>query len=171
MNVHRMLIAILLMAATHASARAAEEEPAGEDKGDRAALYKQFEETLTGAKLRGHFTVIGKEDKTPREESYTISSVTKLDAGDYWLFKARIKYGGKDVTVPVPIEVKWAGDTPLITLTDLTIPGLGTFSSRVVIYKGRYAGTWTHGEVGGHLYGVIEKAQADELPEEKPEPK
>ena len=64
----------------------------------------------------------------------------------------------KDVTVPIPLEIKWAGDTPVITLTDLAIPSLGTFTARVVIYDGRYAGTWQHGQVGGHLFGRIEKA-------------
>jgi hypothetical protein len=65
------------------------------------------------------------------------------------------------VTLPIPLEIKWAGDTPVITLTKLAIPGLGTFTSRVVIYEGRYAGTWQHDRVGGHLFGKIEKAVSD----------
>ena len=124
---------------------------------DKEKLYKDFETNLTGAKLVGQFTILGKEDKGLKKEEYTITSVTKLPDGDYWLFKARIKYGDKDVTVPLPIEVKWAGDTPVITLTDFTIPGMGTFSSRVIIYRNAYAGWWQHGEVGGHLFGTIEK--------------
>ena len=55
----------------------------------------------------------------------------------------------------MPLQVQWAGTTPVITLTNVLIPGLGTFSSRVVIYKNKYAGTWTHGDVGGHLFGTI----------------
>ena len=45
----------------------------------------------------------------------------------------------------------------MITLTDFTVPGLGTFSARVLIYRNKYAGTWSHGDVGGHLFGTIEK--------------
>jgi hypothetical protein len=90
----------------------------------------------------------------------------KLPEGDVWLIKARVKYGDKDVTVPMPLEIKWAGDTPIITLTDFTIPGLGTFTSRVVIYENRYAGTWQHGQVGGHLFGRLEKVK-DEKAEAK----
>jgi hypothetical protein len=70
-----------------------------------------------------------------------------------------VKYGDKDVTVPIPLEIKWAGDTPVITLTDLAIPGLGTFTARVLIYDDRYAGTWQHGKVGGSLFGKIEKIE------------
>jgi hypothetical protein len=101
--------------------------------------------------------VTGKEAEVPKEEEYTITSALKLPEPDLWLLKARIKYGETDKVVPIPLEIKWAGDTPIITLTNLAIPGLGTFTSRVIIYEGRYAGTWQHGDVGGHLFGRIEK--------------
>lgn len=122
----------------------------------QAERFEKFEETLGGAKLVGQFTILGKGTEDLPKEEYVIKSVRKMPKGDYWLFQARIKYGDKDVTLPLPLEVKWAGDTPVITLSDLSIPGLGTFSSRVVIYNNKYAGTWTHGKVGGHLFGVIE---------------
>ncbi len=86
---------------------------------------------------------------------------TKVPEGDVWLIKARIKYGDKDTTIPMPLEIKWAGDTPIITLTNLTIPGLGTFTSRVLIYDNRYAGTWQHGKAGGNLFGRIEKIKEE----------
>lgn len=129
---------------------------------DREALFKHFGELLSGAKLVGRFTILGKDDGPLPKEEYTISSVSKLPDGDYWLFKTRIKYGQNDVTVPLPLEVKWAGDTPMITLTNFTIPGMGTFGARVVIYNNKYAGTWSHGKAGGHLFGTIEKAETNE---------
>jgi hypothetical protein len=127
----------------------------------QAELIKKLEQDLTGAKLTGRYTVAGREEQSPRGEEYTITSAVKLSEGDMWLLKARVKYGDKDTTVPIPLEIKWAGDTPVITLTDLAIPGLGTFTSRVVLYDDRYAGTWQHGKVGGHLFGKIERAQAE----------
>jgi hypothetical protein len=127
----------------------------------QAERFKKFEQMLSGAKLVGQFTILGREGDLPKEE-YTIKSVQKMPRGDYWLFQARIRYMDKDVTLPLPLEVKWAGDTPIITLTDLAIPVLGTFSSRVIIHKNKYAGTWTHGEAGGHLFGVIEKVDPDQ---------
>jgi hypothetical protein len=129
----------------------------------RDELIKKLETDLTGAKLIGRFTVTGRaEDQSPKPEEYTITTAVKLPEGDLWLLKSRIKYGDKDTTVPIPLEIKWAGDTPIITLTDLAIPGLGTFTSRVIIYEGRYAGTWQHGKAGGHLFGIIEKAATDQ---------
>jgi hypothetical protein len=55
----------------------------------------------------------------------------------------------------MPLPVKWAGDKPVIAMDNVKIIGLGTFSAHVVIDGKRYAGTWQHGKVGGHLYGAI----------------
>ena len=135
------------------------------DDDAQAARFARFREQLSGARLVGQFTVVGREDRPLAKEEYVISSVEKTSRGDYWLFKAQIKYGKNNVTVPMPLEVKWAGDTPVITLAETTIIGLGTFSARVVIDGDRYAGTWQHGETGGHLFGRIEKI-ASEKPDE-----
>jgi hypothetical protein len=137
----------------------------------REELIKKLEGDLTGATLIGQFTVTGRENREPKAEEYTISSAMKLPDGDLWLIRARVKYGDKDMTVPIPLEIKWAGDTPVITLTNLGIPGLGTFTSRVVIYDNRYAGTWQHDKVGGHLFGRIEKAKDEKVKDEKAEAK
>lgn len=126
----------------------------------RAELFAGFTKRLTGAVLVGHFTVDGKSDQ--REERYTIRKVTKMEKGDYWLFEARIAYGDKDVTVPMPLIVKWAGKTPVITLDKVKIPKLGTFDARVLIDGDRYAGTWQHDSVGGLLFGKIERAEVED---------
>ena len=120
------------------------------------SLEQQFQELLTGAVLEGSFTVNDRETQTPRTERYEISSATKL-AGSLWTINARIQYGSHDVTLPIPVTVEWAGDTPVLSLTDAKIPGLGTFSARVLFYRGQYAGTWSHGETVGNQFGRIIK--------------
>ena len=117
-------------------------------------LENQFQESMMGVVLKGHFTLNGREGL--REETYTVEKVTKMP-GDYWLFHARIQYGGKDVTVPVPVRLLWAGDTPVVSLTDATIPGLGTFTARVLFYNDEYIGTWSSGTHGGQQFGRIVK--------------
>ena len=123
--------------------------------------YDEFAKLLSGSRLVGQFTIVGRGTPPPKEE-YEIQQIKKLPEGDFWQFNARIKYGKNNLLVPLKLEVKWAGDTPVITLTDFTIPGLGTFSSRVMFYNKKYAGTWTHGKVGGHMFGVIEKPDETE---------
>ena len=125
-----------------------------DDKERNAALEK----ALTGSKFVGVFTIDGREG-VPAKEEYTIISAKKTDEGDLWLFKARIKYGNKDVTLPVPVPIKWAGKTPVIEMDNLKIPLLGTFSAHIVIDDGKYAGTWKHGKFGGLMYGNIKKVK------------
>lgn len=142
---------------------------------DQAALFKKFTETMTGAKLVGNFTVDGMPTDKLIKEEYHIISVAKMPNGDYWLITARVKYGKNDLTLPMPLEVKWAGKTPVITLDEVTIPGLGTFDAKVVIDGKRYAGTWQHGEHGGLLFGAVErdepKKDEEKSAEKKEQPK
>ncbi len=93
--------------------------------------------------------------KVGGEERYVIDGVSKL-AGDTWMLRTRLQCcGNKEVPVPLPVSIKWAGDTPVITLTDLSIPGMGTYSARVVLYRDQYAGTWNGQKGGGQVFGKI----------------
>tara|TARA_Y100001968_G_C19368065_1_gene723635 strand:- start:640 stop:1101 length:462 start_codon:yes stop_codon:yes gene_type:complete len=119
-------------------------------------LFKSFEDSMKNVRFSGHFTITGR-DMAPSKETYEIQKVEKLGDGDLWIFTARVKYGDKDVVLPMPLPVKWLGRIPVITMDKVTLPGLGTFSAHVVIDGDKYAGTWAHGEVGGHLYGTISR--------------
>ena len=83
---------------------------------EQQRLEAEFEKTMTGAVLAGKFSVTGRERLS--DERYTISGVSKV-GGDVWLIHSRIQYGERDVTVPVPVKVLWAGDTPVLSLTDV----------------------------------------------------
>jgi hypothetical protein len=119
-------------------------------------LERRFAEQMRQAALVGRFTIAGREDRPGSPDRYDISSVEKV-GDDEWRFNSRIRYGSVDVTLPIVVTMRWVGDTPMITLTDFTIPSMGTFSARVLFYGDRYAGTWQHGTVGGHMFGRIEK--------------
>ena len=153
--------ASLIVLLTVVGGGVAEDKPA---KLSREELEKTFSEQMTGSVLVGHYSVVGKETKPANPERYELKKVAKVK-DDLWLFEARIKYGQTDVTLPLILRVVWADDTPMITLTEATLPGLGAaFSSRVLFHGDRYAGTWQHGKVGGHLWGTIEKADAEKEP-------
>ena len=128
---------------------------------ERAALSdleRQFADRMTNVALVGRFTVTGREDQPASPDRYDISSVEKVGV-DRWRFNAHMVHGSVNVTLPIVVTMVWAEDTPMITLTDATLPGLGTFTARVFFYGDRYAGTWQHGKVGvgGHMFGRIEK--------------
>ena len=54
-----------------------------------------------------------------------------------------------------------AGKKPVITMDKITIPGMGTFSTHLLIDGGRYAGTWSHGKTLGHMWGTIKKTKTE----------
>jgi hypothetical protein len=125
---------------------------------------QEFKKLVTNVKLMGNFTVDGADEAKLQREEYAITGAMKLGNGDYWALTSRIKYGDVDLTVPVPVQVKWAGNTPVITVDSVKIPGLGTFSARVLLDGARYAGTWSHDEKGGHLFGTIMPAKDEPEP-------
>jgi hypothetical protein len=129
---------------------------------DRAALERSLQETLDGARLVGQFTVVGGDgaSRPPQADQYAVSRLER-DAEGRWVFNVSMSYGTQQHTMPVPVTIEWAGDTPMITLTEQTIPGLGTFTARVLLHDGLYAGTWKHGQFGGHMWGRIEPAGAE----------
>ena len=139
------------------SEQPAEEKPAATptENADLAKREAKLASYLSGAKFVGKFTIDGKEDKAAKAEEYTISRCEKLPAADMYRFTARIKYGDTDQEVPLDLKILWAGRTPVITLDNFWIPGMGTFGARVLIHSDRYTGTWQHDAVGGHMFGKI----------------
>jgi hypothetical protein len=134
---------------------------AADDDARQAQREKKFAEALSGAALVGHFSIDGvKTDKLPFPERYELKSVKKAKDGQ-WTFTAHVTYLMQDITIPITVPVVWAGDTPMVSLTDATLPGLGKeLSAKVIFDGGRYAGTWQHGKFGGHMWGKIERADA-----------
>jgi hypothetical protein len=114
---------------------------------------QKFQEMMSGVALVGRSTKLDREELSG-EELYLIDKVSKV-TGDTWLFQTRLKYGEREIPVPIPLTILWAGDTPVITLTDLTIPGVGTYTARVMLYREQYAGTWSGKNAGGQLFGKI----------------
>jgi len=118
------------------------------------ARERAFVERMQNVVLEGSFTMDGRQ-ALPSPDRYEIASVEKV-GDNLWRFSARMVHEGMDVTLPIVVPMEWQGDTPVVMLTDYTIPSVGRFTARVFFYGERYAGTWQHGDgVGGHLFGRI----------------
>ena len=118
-------------------------------------VERQFAERMRNVTLVGSFTTAGQEDRVPQPDRYEIVSVEKA-GDDLWRFKASMQ--GMNSPVPIVVPMRFNGDTPMIMMTETSLPGIGTFTARVFFYGDRYAGTWQHGKDGGHMWGRIEKA-------------
>ena len=117
-------------------------------------IERDFTERMQNVVLVGNFTLAGRGGGG-NPERYEISRVAKVGE-DRWRFDVRMQYGSVDATLPLVVPIVWAGDTPMVSITDFEIPTLGTFTARVFFYEDRYAGSWQHGEYGGLMYGHIE---------------
>jgi hypothetical protein len=119
---------------------------------------RQFSERMKDATMVGTFTVDGREGRDRVPDRYEIVSVEKI-ASDVWRFNAKMNCCGLagSLAIPIAVPMRFVGDTPVIMMTDTSLPGIGTFTVRVFFYGDRYAGTWQHGRVGGHMSGRIEK--------------
>ena len=129
--------------------------PAGEK--DQATLDREFSELLTNARLTGSYTASDAQG-TKSGDGYTILKAVRSN-GDVWTFTAQISYKGVGVPIDLDLPVKWAGDTPVITLTNHKIPGMGAFTVRLLFYGKQYAGTWSSARHGGLMWGTIEKVE------------
>lgn len=149
----RILLVLAILAAALAGYVYARRPTASEADRNRA-----FAESMNGVTLAGNSTILSRPGQYGSER-YRIESVTHM-SGDLWILKANWNYHGRDITVPIPLQIQWAGDTPVITLTDLAIPGVGTYSARVVLYRDQYAGTWQGKSDGGQVFGKIERSSS-----------
>ena len=116
---------------------------------------RQFAERMRNVTLVGFFTTAGQEGRGPQPDRYDIVRVEKVGA-DLWRFQAQCC--GLNSSIPFVVPMRFNGDTPMVMMTETSLPGIGTFSARVFFYGDRYAGTWQHGTMGGHMWGRIEKA-------------
>lgn len=155
---HALVALVFVVIASLASAA---DDKVAEDRAAREAALAQM---LSGATLEGSFTITGRDLGKLSPEKYTLGTVRKVDSkkldGNNWLFPTRIEYGDRDLTVPLTLPIEWAGDTPVVVVDNIGIPGLGAVSARVLFFADHYAGYWQHGEASGNLFGAIHRADA-----------
>jgi len=117
---------------------------------------ERFKALFTRATLIGRWArikdgILGEERDG---DKYTILSVVKRD-GDNWTVNAKMKYGEKELILPVPVQMKFSADTAVLMVENLGIPGGGTYTARLLIFERTYSGTWKDQRGGGMLYGTI----------------
>jgi len=160
------LIILGLVLINGAESTAIAEQPTSPADAQQTKRVAALEKSLTGATMVGYFTDSNAAETKLSADRYDLKSVRHLGK-DQWLFQTRIRYGDHDITLPLTLPIYWANGTPVITVKDLVVPGLGTFNARVMIYDDHYAGFWSGADHGGHMFGKIERESKDE-PEKGP---
>jgi hypothetical protein len=117
---------------------------------------ERFKLLFTKASLAGRWAplkdgVLGEERGG---DNYHIVSVAKVE-GDGWIVSAKMKYRNQEIVIPIPVQMKFHGDTAILTVDNLMAPGGGTYAARLLIYERTYSGNWKGQRGGGMLYGTI----------------
>ena len=125
---------------------------------------RAFVDRMRNVTLVGTFTTdgrAGEAGRAPGADRYDIASVQKVGENS-WRFDAKMDCCGAagQSGLPIVVPMHFVGDTPVIMMTDTTLPGIGTFTVRLFFYGDRYAGTWQHGSTGGQMLGRIEPTPA-----------
>src|SRR5262245_44146633 len=81
----------------------------------------KFKELLNNATMSGRWYpvkdgVLGEQ----KDDQYVIVGVTKVK-DDSWVVNTKMKYRDREMVMPLPIQVKWAGDTPVIVVDNLAV--------------------------------------------------
>jgi hypothetical protein len=97
-----------------------------------------------------------------KKDGYRIVRVEKKD-GDTWHIVSKIRHQGQDIEYPIPVTVKWAGDTAVMILDNVRTGSGNRYSARVMFHNDRYAGSWwATNEPGGLLSGVVTRGEKNE---------
>jgi hypothetical protein len=135
------------------------EEPSEKVASETEAMENQFSAMLKGATLKGTWAAVGPvglgEDK---QDGYQIVEAKKVK-GDKWVMVSRFEYKGQQMDIPVPVVIKFAGDTAVMILNDLPTGDGATWSARILFHNDVYTGSWWEStrKKGGILSGIVSR--------------
>lgn len=118
---------------------------------------------LKNATLKGTWAPVQQAQMgaSQKDEGYRIAKVEKKD-GDKWTLVYLVTYQGREIEYPMPVTVKFAGDTAVLILDNVRAgQGKANWSARVMFHENVYTGRWWetgNKEHGGTIEGVITHA-------------
>ena len=151
----------------------AEERDDPADVDGSSTVVSEFAESMTDVRLSGRFTtrLPDGSERASQPDAYRIASITPLGTdGRRYTVNAAIAYRRADgesidLTVPVVVQIDAAGPVPVLSVRNLSIPLLGNDFGACILFDGdQYAGTWSHGTVGGAMYGRVLREDPSQLP-------
>ena len=119
---------------------------------------------LKNATLKGTWAPVQQAQlgASRKDEGYRIARVEKKE-GDKWTLVYLVSYQGKDIEYPMPVTVKFAGDTAVLILDNVRAGrDKANWSARVMFHENVYTGRWWetgNKEHGGTIEGIVTQAK------------
>lgn len=151
MNTHLKLMIALVISTTFSSVAYAQGDPNSEPK---------FIAMLKDATLKGSWAPIqgGPLGKDKDDNAYRIKRAEKTEDGK-WSIVSLFQMRGREFEFPIRSDVKFAGDTAVLILNDVSAGrGAANWSARVMFHGDIYTGRWwetANPEHGGTIAGTI----------------
>jgi hypothetical protein len=123
-----------------------------------------FVAMLKNATLKGTWAPVQQAQLGPsrKDDDYRIARVEKKD-GDKWMLVYLVNHQGKEIEYPMPVTVKFAGDTTVLILDNVRAGrDKANWSARVMFHENVYTGRWWetgNKEDGGTIEGIITHAK------------
>ena len=123
-----------------------------------------FVSMLKNATLKGTWAPVQQAQlgTSRKDDGYRIARVEKKD-GDGWMLVYLVTYQGKEMEYPMPVTVKFAGDTAVLILDNVRAGrDKANWSARVMFHENVYTGRWWetgNKEHGGTIEGIITHAK------------
>lgn len=123
-----------------------------------------FVAMLKNATLKGTWAPVQQAQlgASRKDDGYRIARVEKKE-GDKWSLVYLVTYQGKEFEYPMPVTVKFAGDTAVLILDNVRAGrDKANWSARVMFHENVYTGRWWetgNKEHGGTIEGVITHAK------------
>lgn len=121
-------------------------------------IEADFIAMLKDATLKGTWAPVADgQQGDDRDDGYHIVRAEKVD-GDKWHIVTKVSRQGQTFEYPIPVAVKFAGDTAVMILDDSRTGDGGTWSARVLFHNDVYAGSWWNSEgKAGTISGTISR--------------
>ena len=152
--------ALLLITTTLAILTAAPTAQAANEDAENAFSAMLKNATLNGTWAPIDKSLLGDDQK----DGYEIVSATKKE-GDVWVLVSKMKFQGQEMQIPIPVRVKFAGDTAVMILNNLPLGDGTTWSARILFHDDVYAGSWwgpDKAKKSGIVSGTITRSSATE---------
>ena len=116
-------------------------------------FHTSLKRLLSGATLSGFLSAEGSPQ--PRPASLQIKRLEKSAGPHDWTFQVALQAAGNTEECPLTADVHWAGSTPVISIHEVNIPGVGTVSAKLLINNWLFAGIWVHNDKRGQVWGEV----------------
>ncbi len=116
-------------------------------------FHTSLKRLLSGATLSGFLSAEGSPE--PRPVTLDIKRLDKSRGPHDWQLHVAIQAVENTVECDLAVDVQWAGSTPVISLHEASIPGVGTVNAKILINNCLFAGTWVHEGIRGEVWGEV----------------